>query len=107
MVVVHGRLVDEQTRCIHYRSPLDIVAIKFKCCDRYYACYFCHQDLESHPPARWTREEFDRPAILCGACRAELRIEQYLSCGFACPSCGAPFNPGCANHYHLYFEEFS
>ena len=104
MVAVYGRLVDEQTRCIHYRSPLDVVAIKFKCCERYYACYFCHRELESHPPACWSREEFGQPAILCGVCRAELSIEQYLSCGFACPSCGTAFNPGCANHYHLYFD---
>lgn len=104
MTQVHGTLVDEQTRCIHYRSGSDVVAIKFKCCRKYYACFECHQDLESHTPQRWESEEFNQPAILCGVCATEISIGDYLSSGSACPSCRSPFNPGCASHYHYYFR---
>ena len=31
---VHGVDVDPETRCAHWRSPLDIIAIQFKCCGR-------------------------------------------------------------------------
>jgi uncharacterized CHY-type Zn-finger protein len=27
-----------------------------------------------------------------------------LKCDSICPRCAGAFNPGCANHYHLYFE---
>lgn len=101
---VHGLALDDQTRCVHYDSTRDIVAIKFRCCDKYYACYSCHEEFEIHSPVRWPKEEFGRGAVLCGACRRELTITAYLSCGFVCPSCGAAFNPGCAGHHHLYFE---
>lgn len=104
MEKVHGRLVDSQTRCVHYRSELDIVAIKFKCCRSFYACFFCHQELEGHAPARWAESEFGERAILCGVCSTEFTIGDYLSSEFACPSCRSPFNPQCANHYHLYFD---
>ena len=94
-----------QTRCIHYHSPLDIIAIKFKCCDTYYSCFYCHEETADHAPQRWEKEEWDEKAILCGACETELTIREYLDCNYSCPSCKAPFNPGCSNHNHLYFEE--
>lgn len=100
---VHGRLLDRQTRCAHYHGDHDIVAVKFKCCGRYYGCYFCHEELEDHPPARWGPEEFGKRAVRCGVCGEELTIQDYLSSGFSCPSCRSSFNPGCARHYHLYF----
>ena len=27
---------------------LDVIAIKFKCCNKYYPCYKCHEEHESH-----------------------------------------------------------
>src|SRR5712664_59058 len=39
---VRGVEVDAQTRCVHYRSTVDIVAIKMRCCGVYYACKDCH-----------------------------------------------------------------
>jgi len=104
MTEVHGRLVDGQTRCVHYQSDLDIVAIQFKCCERYYACCECHEESESHEPARWVAADLGQRALLCGACQTTLTIAAYLSCDFTCPSCGAPFNPGCALHYDQYFN---
>ena len=101
---VRGKLADEYTRCIHYHSPLDIIAIKFKCCGEYYPCYSCHEEEAGHKPEVWTRGEFDTSAILCGACKNELTIHEYLACDNHCPACHAAFNPNCNKHYHLYFQ---
>lgn len=101
---VKGIDVDDQTRCAHYHSSRDIIAIKMKCCGTYYACKDCHAALADHPPRVWPREEWDRLAVLCGKCRNELSIEQYLACEGRCPVCHAEFNPGCRKHHHFYFE---
>lgn len=29
--VVHGPTVDDQTRCVHYQTDLDVIAIRFAC----------------------------------------------------------------------------
>ncbi|NEU32086.1 hypothetical protein GN156_15110 [bacterium LRH843] len=101
---VQGELIDSQTRCKHYHKEVDIVAIKFKCCDTYYPCYKCHNETVDHPAERWRDDEFDEKAILCGACGAELTINEYMNNPSACPKCRALFNPNCENHSHLYFE---
>jgi uncharacterized CHY-type Zn-finger protein len=101
---VIGVNLDPQTRCAHYNSALDIIAIKMKCCGTYYACKDCHDALAGHDIAVWPREEWDQPAVLCGACGVEMSIHQYLGCFNKCPACSSPFNPGCRNHYHFYFE---
>lgn len=105
MPTVHGEGLDDQTRCVHWHSPLDVIAIKFMCCGKYYACYECHRALEAHPAEVWPGAAFGVPAVLCGVCRAELTIEAYLASGNVCPSCGTGFNPGCATHHHLYFAK--
>ena len=101
---VHGVALDPQTRCAHYNSLLDIIAIRMKCCGRYYACKDCHDALESHVIEAWPAAEWDQPAVLCGACRTELSIRQYLECSNTCPVCKAQFNPRCRFHYHFYFQ---
>jgi uncharacterized CHY-type Zn-finger protein len=101
---VHGAQLDAQTRCAHWSTALDIVAIKMACCGSYYACRQCHDELAGHPARVWAVETWDEPAILCGACGSELSIRAYLDCGSRCPTCGAGFNPGCHTHRHLYFE---
>src|SRR5580692_791960 len=101
---VYGIELDSQTRCAHYNSALDIIAIKMKCCGRYYACKDCHDALADHAIRVWPRREWDQAAVLCGACRTELSIRQYLECANRCPVCNAQFNPSCHNHYHFYFE---
>ncbi|MFP3466353.1 CHY zinc finger protein [Leifsonia sp. SIMBA_070] len=100
---VLGPVVDDETRCIHYRSPLDVVAIRFACCGEYYPCHLCHAETAGHPATQWPRQDRDREAVLCGVCRTELTIAEYLVVD-ACPNCAAPFNPGCRLHTHLYFE---
>ncbi|HEV8287368.1 MAG TPA: CHY zinc finger protein [Chitinophagaceae bacterium] len=104
MPQVKGKLVDDHTRCVHYHSPLDIVAIKFKCCGKYYPCYYCHKEETSHRHEVWKKSEFNTKAILCGSCNSEMTIHEYLTCNNHCPFCNAPFNPHCDKHYHLYFE---
>jgi uncharacterized CHY-type Zn-finger protein len=102
---VRGLNLDPQTRCLHYHSASDIIAIKMKCCGTYYACKDCHIALARHPIEVWPLSEFHQQAILCGACRAKLTIREYLQCESRCPICSATFNPGCRNHHHFYFEE--
>lgn len=101
---VPGIEVDDQTRCGHWKGQTDIIALRFKCCGQWYPCFACHESLAGHPAAVWPRDERDAKAILCGACGYELTITEYFGCGSACPACGAGFNPGCASHYHLYFD---
>jgi len=103
-IVVRGKLVDGCTRCTHYHSALDIIAIKFKCCNEFYPCFDCHQEEADHEHEVWMKNEFQQKAILCGICKNEMSIEQYLNSGDHCPSCNASFNPNCRKHYHLYFE---
>ena len=100
---VHGLSLDRETRCAHWASPLDIIAIKMACCGAYYACRECHDALAGHAARVWPEEAFDTPAVLCGACGCELTVNEYLACDNRCQRCGAGFNPGCAKHKHLYF----
>jgi uncharacterized CHY-type Zn-finger protein len=101
---VYGLELDAETRCAHWRSPLDIVPIRMRCCGRYYACKDCHEALAGHPIQVWPRAEWNTRAILCGRCRQELTIRQYTESESHCPACTAPFNPGCRSHHHFYFE---
>jgi uncharacterized CHY-type Zn-finger protein len=104
MINVKGKLIDDEARCVHYYSPLDVIAIKFKCCSEYYPCYQCHEETTDHEPLVWNKNERNVKAILCGVCRNELTIQQYFDCDNECPGCKAKFNPLCSSHYHLYFE---
>lgn len=101
---IYGKPVDNQTRCEHWHSALDIIAIKFICCGRYYPCHSCHEETAFHKAEVWPRDKFDEKAVLCGVCGHELTINEYMSCESACPKCASKFNPGCSKHYHLYFE---
>jgi uncharacterized CHY-type Zn-finger protein len=102
---IFGLLLDEQTRCVHYNTPLDIIAIKFKCCGQWYSCFECHSEAADHKAKVWPQDEYYEKAILCGMCGYQLTVDEYLNCGNSCPNCDAAFNPGCAKHYHLYFEQ--
>lgn len=101
---MRGVDVDPQTRCGHYNGDRDIIAIKFKCCGGWFPCYECHEAVAGHKAAVWLRSEFYEAAILCGNCGHCLTINEYMNCDSQCTECEAGFNPGCSNHYHLYFE---
>ena len=104
MPIIKGKTVDNETRCTHYHSILDIIAIKFRCCGTYYPCFSCHEEAAHHAAKIWSKNEFDTLAILCGVCKHEMTINEYMKSDSTCPKCQASFNPKCSNHYHLYFE---
>ncbi|MFS0690272.1 CHY zinc finger protein [Sporosarcina sp. 179-K 8C2 HS] len=103
-IKVMGNIIDQETRCTHYHSELDIIAIKFYCCQTYYPCFSCHEESGCGDHKVWPKETFGEKAVLCGKCKYELTVDQYKNSGYRCPSCEAKFNPGCGLHWGLYFE---
>jgi uncharacterized CHY-type Zn-finger protein len=103
-IEVVGVDVDPQTRCAHYHSERDIVAIKFKCCGDWFACHQCHDAFAGHAAQPWPKEKFYECAVLCGNCGQQLIIHEYLQSESVCPRCEDQFNSRCAKHHHLYFE---
>jgi len=101
-VVVRGVEVDSETRCAHYDTERDVVALTFACCDAYYPCFRCHEAVADHDAKRLSVESSES-AVLCGACGAELTPREFVSGDHECPDCGAAFNSGCADHYERYF----
>jgi uncharacterized CHY-type Zn-finger protein len=101
---VRGIELDAETRCAHYRTARDVVAIRMKCCGVYYACKACHDALAGHALEPWPRAAWDEKAALCGACGTQMTVREYLGCGNVCPGCSAPFNPECRHHHHFYFD---
>lgn len=104
-VPLRGVAVDGETRCAHYASPVDVVAMRFGCCGTYYPCFRCHEATTDHEARPWPGDRFDEPAVLCGACGDRLTVRAYLAAEDACPSCAAGFNPGCRTHHDRYFEQ--
>jgi uncharacterized CHY-type Zn-finger protein len=101
---IKGKLIDNYSRCVHDHSSLDVIAIRFKCCGEYYPCHSCHEEEVDHEPRVWMKSEFEAKAVLCGVCKNEMSITDYLNSHHHCPFCNVSFNPNCSNHYHLYFE---
>ena len=101
---VYGVAIKPQTQCEHYQTDFDIIAIRFKCCLNFYACYKCHVNLTNHSTQRWSADEFTEKAILCGACQQPLAIQTYLQASM-CSHCRHLFNPSCRQHWHLYFQQ--
>ena len=64
---VLGPVVDDMTRCVHYRTEVDIVAIRFTCCNEYYPCHRCHEETADHPAQQWKLSERDQEAALLAA----------------------------------------
>lgn len=101
---IFGDLLDGETRCLHYHSPKDIIALKCFTCRRYYPCYQCHETYETHayqPYPSWLGDE----VVFCGACQTGLTISAYRQGGGFCLNCSASFNPGCKAHEHIYFKD--
>ena len=42
MIEIHGIDTDEAGRCPHYPQEVDVAALKCARCQKYYACYQCH-----------------------------------------------------------------
>jgi len=60
-VQVIGIDVDPETRCDHYHSDRDIIAIKFKCCGQWYPCHACHAEVAGHPAEVWPKNSTRPP----------------------------------------------
>ncbi len=103
-IKVYGIDLDFQTRCKHYHEKRDIIAIQMKCCNKFYACSLCHDEIENHEIKPWNKNEFHIKAVLCGNCGELITIDEYINCKFICPNCGGLFNPNCKKHYNLYFD---
>ncbi|ERG87979.1 MAG: hypothetical protein J07HX5_00120 [halophilic archaeon J07HX5] len=102
-VPLRGVEVDAQTRCLHYGTDRDVIAIQFPCCEVYYPCFACHAAVTEHTARQWPTDRFDESAVFCGVCRTPLSITAYLESDNACPACDAAFNPGCQDHHDRYF----
>ena len=103
-VPLRGVDVDPETRCAHWNASVDVIALRFGCCETYYPCVACHDDTTDHDAAPWPHERFDEPAVVCGKCGGRLTAREYFACDDACPRCDAEFNPGCRAHRDAYFE---
>jgi uncharacterized CHY-type Zn-finger protein len=99
---VRGVGLDDDTRCVHYATERDVVAIRFGCCEAYYACFRCHQELADHDAVPWPVDRREEPAVRCGACGTPMSAPAYVSTD-TCPECGTAFNPNCERHYGRYF----
>ena len=102
-VPLRGTGVDPHTRCTHYHTSRDVIALRCGCCETYYPCHLCHEETAGAPFAPWPRERFEEPAVLCGVCLHTLSARAYTTSPDACAHCGTAFNPGCRAHHALYF----
>lgn len=100
-IKIYGLKLDGAGRCQHYHTDRDVVALKCAVCQRYYACYQCHDALADHTFAPVATN--DLAPVLCGVCRRTLTYQQY-QLGH-CPYCGHAFNPGCQLHHDIYFRD--
>lgn len=96
---IFGKLTDQDGRCIHYSSELDIIANKCGFCGKFYACYKCHNELEDHEFAAVNPDEAE--TVMCGVCGEKYSYKVYSALE-KCTGCGKSFNPGCANHCSIY-----
>jgi uncharacterized CHY-type Zn-finger protein len=119
---VRGVEVGPETRCVHYDTERDVVALRFACCEAFYPCFKCHETAADHPAERLPVES-EASAVLCGVCGTELTPKEFVEgeqtdglrtskdersesfgSDHECPECGVGFNPGCADHYERYFD---
>ena len=97
--LIYGLCVDDMGRCEHYHNDFDIAALKCSYCQKYFACYKCHNQLMAHKFYPCSKDD---KSILCGNCRETLDFKQYES--GECRYCHHKFNSRCAVHYKIYFK---
>ncbi|EOL43727.1 CHY zinc finger protein [Enterococcus caccae] len=100
---IYGATIDNEGRCLHYQSSVDIVANKCYFCKKYYACFHCHDELEDHLFSAWPiSKDSNEKIVLCGVCQSEMTAKDYQEHA-KCLNCGHLFNPGCSLHSQIYF----
>jgi uncharacterized CHY-type Zn-finger protein len=77
-VPLRGVAVDPETRCAHWDDSVDVIALRFGCCEAYYPCDACHDAATDHEAEPWPRGRFDEPAVLCGVCGTTISAREYL-----------------------------
>ncbi|WP_086329548.1 CHY zinc finger protein [Candidatus Enterococcus mansonii] len=103
MVKIVGSMVDNEGRCIHYDSQVDVVANKCSFCKKYYACFRCHDEHENHSFLSWPiSKNPDEKIVVCGSCHYEMTYSEYST--NRCLNCGHLFNKNCSIHQRIYFE---
>lgn len=106
--LVRGFPIDNETRCIHWKGPNDIIALKFKCCPTvFFPCYTCHNVATTHKIEKFDLNiDYNVKCILCGHCKSQLTFKQYTTFqnDLQCPMCKHKFNQSCKLHYNLYFN---
>ncbi len=70
---IHGLDLDQAGRCRHYHLAVDVAALKCSRCQKYYACYRCHDALENHHFMACERENWP---VLCGICGCLMQFAQ-------------------------------
>lgn len=100
--IIYGNLTDYQGRCTHYHSPLDVIANKCSVCRKFYSCYKCHNEKESHSFGSIPPEEAS--SVMCGVCGLQFSYSEYEQMGGSCKNCGANFNPRCSLHKCIYSD---
>ena len=96
---IFGIEIDKEGRCIHYHGANDVIANKCAKCQKFYACYKCHDESENH-----TFEPVDpgqEGTVMCGSCGRLYSYKEY-SCLIKCTGCSHEFNPGCSLHKNIY-----
>lgn len=103
-IQVFGSIYDNETRCTHWHTDKDIIALKFACCGKYWPCYQCHNSCMEGPLRKYAVVESAVKVVLCGSCAEEMTFQEYIDCDYACKKCHGEFNPGCKLHYGIYFD---
>lgn len=97
--IIYGVQTDQEGRCIHYHGPNDVIANRCAKCQKLYACYKCHDELEDH---KFEPVDLDiKDTAMCGACGKLYSYREY-ACLSECTNCHHSFNPGCSLHKSIY-----
>ncbi|MBQ0052018.1 MAG: hypothetical protein KBT11_08140 [Treponema sp.] len=98
---IFGKLTDDQGRCQHYHTELDIIANRCGQCRKLYSCYKCHDELEDHKFLPMDSKEKD--TVMCGVCGKLFSYNEYSELE-KCTNCGGKFNPRCSLHKSCYVK---
>lgn len=97
---IWGRLLDNEGRCIHWHSKLDVIANRCALCGKYYACYKCHDLAEDHAFVPYPINSSSK-IVMCGVCGYQFTYKHYQEIK-VCDRCKSPFNPRCSLHQSIY-----